>query len=244
MSIQTVPPESDTLSDGALIAAIERVALNPKVDVEKMDRLLAMQERIMGLEAKRAFNAAMHAAKAEMPAVVRNARNDQTQSRYAKLEAISAAIDPVIHRNGLSISYGADTSPLEGHYRIVATVDHVNGHSRNYTADIPADATGPKGNANKSRTHAFGSTMSYGRRYLKLLVFDVTLVDEDDDGQRASSRTTVTPEQAALLRKELQARGGDEQRFLAYIQVDALENVWSDKFDQALAVIRRKRGRQ
>ena len=40
------------------------------------------------------------------------------------------------------------------------------------------------GTVNKTKIHASGSTLSYGRRYLLKLIFNLTTVDElDDDGQ-------------------------------------------------------------
>jgi hypothetical protein len=49
-------------------------------------------------------------------------------------------------------------------------LSHTAGHSRHYQADVPIDNTGPKGAQNKTMTHGFGSALSYGRRYLKLLI--------------------------------------------------------------------------
>jgi hypothetical protein len=49
-------------------------------------------------------------------------------------------------------------------------------------ADIFADTKGPRGTPNKTATQGFGSTMSYGRRYLKALMFDLVIAGEDDDG--------------------------------------------------------------
>src|ERR1700740_1401012 len=50
-----VPP-SDNPS--TVLALIERVALDPRVDVEKLDRVMAMYERLKAKEAELAYNAA------------------------------------------------------------------------------------------------------------------------------------------------------------------------------------------
>ena len=42
----------------AVLALIERVALDPGADVEKLDRIVAMYERVKAKEAELAFNAA------------------------------------------------------------------------------------------------------------------------------------------------------------------------------------------
>jgi hypothetical protein len=51
--------------------------------------------------------------------------------------------------------------------------------------------TGPKGNQNKTATHGFGSTMSYGRRYLICLIFNITLTNEDQDGNQPGEQVTA-----------------------------------------------------
>jgi len=50
-----VPP-SDSLS--TVLALIERVALDPHADVEKLERIMAMYERLKTKEAELAYNAA------------------------------------------------------------------------------------------------------------------------------------------------------------------------------------------
>ncbi|MGI9502702.1 MAG: ERF family protein, partial [Geminicoccaceae bacterium] len=134
----------------AIIQVIERAALNPAIDVEKMERLLSLQERILDREAEQSFNVAMKAAQEEMPQVLRDAKNASTSSRYARLETIAKAINPVVTKHGFSMSFGTDDSPLENHYRVTCKVSHVDGHSRDYHADVPADLTGMKGNQNKT----------------------------------------------------------------------------------------------
>lgn len=171
---------------GAMDRLIERALSDPNFDVEKLERLFALSERTKAAQAEQAFNAAMRAAQAEILPVARTAKNSQTNSKYATLEAVNEAIVPIITKHGLSISFGTDASPLEGHYRVTCVLSHDDGHSRTFFADIPADLTGLKGTANKTATHAFGSTMSYGRRYLTLLVFNVATTD--DDGNASGSR--------------------------------------------------------
>jgi hypothetical protein len=184
-SPQTQTQRSDAT---ALIQVIERAAANEKIDVEKMERLLAMQERILDRNAEVAFNEAMRAAQEEMPKVLRNKRNDQTNSHYADLEKVNEIIVPVYVKHGFSLSFGTADTPTLGHIRITCLVSHVAGHSRPYFCDMPLDIAGIKGNQNKTPTHAHGSTMSYGRRYLTLLIFNITLTNEDNDGNGLGQR--------------------------------------------------------
>ena len=234
-------PASDTTS---LLQVITRAASDPNVDIDKMERLMAMHERMVERDAQRAFTEAMTAAQAAMPAIVRDAENKQTSSRYAKLETISDAIDPIIREHGFTISYGTFVSTLPGHYGVKAKVSHAAGHSETYDADVPADTVGPKGNQNKTPTHGFGSTMSYGRRYLKVMIFDVRMKGEDKDGNKPND--TLTEEQGeelkVLIDKAVAARPGTDHAewltsFLDYMKVAALNDIPAKDFGKAKSAI-------
>lgn len=228
-------------ADIAFIEMVERAAANPQVDVEKLERLLAMKQRIEDRAAERAFNAAMSNAQAEMKPVLRDAINPDNKSRYARLETLIDAINPIITKNGFFMSFGTEDSPVEKHYRVTCLLGHTEGHSREYHADIPADLTGLKGNPNKTQTHAFGSTMSYGRRYLTLLIFNVALVSEDDDGNRAGGMTTINEDQITELRQLIMDVDADLPKLLAYLKIERLEDIYANKFDTVKRLIEQKR---
>src|SRR5688500_12111734 len=207
----------------ALIQVIERAASNPDIDVEKMERLLAMQERIMTQNAKMAFNEAMRLAQTEMPKIKRNKENKETHSKYADLEAVTDAAVPIYTKHGFSLSYGTSDCPIPGHYRVTALCAHVEGFERNYQADVPIDNTGPKGTQNKTMTHGFGSTMSYGRRYMICLIFNITLANEDNDGNGGGRQAAQAPAGYEDWKADMRA--------VADEGVDRLQEVWKASSD-------------
>jgi hypothetical protein len=231
-------------SDDVVIQLIGRVAADPAVDVSKLERLLDLQERYQLRQAEIAFNAAMQATQAELPVVLRDAKNPQTNSTYARLETVSRAMSPVITKHGFSMSFGTDVSPLPDHYRVTCDLSHVAGFTRQYHADVPVDGAGIKGVANKTLTHALGSTLSYGRRYLKLMIFDVATTD-DDDGSGASFRARLTDRQVeeieGLIEEVVSQVGGNRDRyrrnFLAFMKVERIAAIAAVDFDRALAAI-------
>ncbi len=174
----------------SLLQAIERAASNPQTDIEKMERLFAMHQKMVAQEAEAAFNAAMARAQSKIVPVANNAANQQTNSRYAKLAAINKAITPIYTAEGLSISFDTGDSPTPGLQRTIAIVSHAAGHSRQYHLDLPLDDVGAQGKVNKTKVHATGSTSSYSRRYLVCMIFNVT-TEDDDDG---NGSTTEMPE--------------------------------------------------
>jgi len=198
--------EAQPAESGAavMIQMIQRCAADPAVDVDKMERMMTMHERIVDRSAAAAFNAAMVRAQGRIKPVVRDSLNTHTNSYFANLEAIDRQATPIYTAEGLALSFGTEDSALAGHVRVVCDVMHELGHVKRYKVDLPLDGAGARGNANKTGVQAHGSTYSYARRYLTVLIFNVTIVNEDNDGnytdpepQQASAQAAQQDQQSA-----------------------------------------------
>ncbi|MBN9410866.1 MAG: ERF family protein [Burkholderiales bacterium] len=187
------PPEALAVrtESATLTQAIIAAANDPTVNVEKMERLLSMHERIAARDAEQQFNAAMVAAQSGMGRVSADAVNPQTRSRYATYAQLDRTLRPVYTANGFSLSFNAGTDGPEGYVRVVCYVSHSAGHTRTYQCDMPADGKGAKGNDVMTKTHASGSAMSYGMRYLLKLIFNVAIGEDDDDGNDAGGESLI-----------------------------------------------------
>ena len=236
------PEHADTST--SIIQVIERAAQNPQVDIDKMERLLEMQERIFERQALMSFNSAMAAAQAEMEPVARDAKNSHTRSNYARLEAIAKAITPVSARHGFAPSFGTATCDTPGYVRVTCELSHTDGHSKSYHLDLPVDGAGAKGNANKNATQAYGSTLTYGRRYLKLMMFDIAT--EDDDGNK-SGGDTLTSDQVEKIKAALNDANATEDfisRFLNHMKAKCYQDIRQSEFDRALVAIKKSVARR
>jgi hypothetical protein len=171
----------------------ERLARDPGVDVDKLERLMAMWERNEGRVSESAFNAAMSVAQDELRPVAADAENPQTRSRYASYTALDRAVRPVYARNGFALSFDTGDSPLPEHIRVLCYVSHRGGHSRTHHVDMPADGKGAKGGDVMTKTHAAGAAMSYGQRYLLKLIFNIA-VGEDKDGNKPPQPKGIAPD--------------------------------------------------
>lgn len=181
----SVPAESQ-----ALIHMIERVARDVSFPIERLEKLMEMHERVTARNAETSWNDAMAAAQAEMRTVALDSNNPQTRSRYASYAALDRAIRPIYTSHGFALSFNTGDGAPESCIRIICDVS-CRGHSRRYHIDMPADGMGAKGNAVMTRTHATGSAITYGQRYLLKLIFNVSTgdgVDADDDGNAAGRK--------------------------------------------------------
>lgn len=176
-----VVPAIEPVNVTSLLQVIERAASNPQVDIDKMERLMAMHERMVAKQAEQAFNDAMAECQKEMRAVATDADNQQTRSRYATYSALDRVLRPIYTKHGFSISYDTDTSPEPEHIRVLAYVSH-GAYTRTYKIDMPKDGKGAKGGDVMTKTHATGAGMSYGQRYLLKGIFNVRIGEEDADG--------------------------------------------------------------
>lgn len=168
------------------MSMVERVATDPNVDVGKMREILDMQERIFDKNAEIDFNKCMTECQSEMPVITKDSENKQTASRYAKYETIIKDTKPIYTKHGFSVSFSEGDTDKEGYIRINGEIMHKGGFTKKYFTDIAMDDVGIKGVTNKTQVHAKGSSFSYGKRYLFCLIFNITISDEDDDGNKAS----------------------------------------------------------
>jgi hypothetical protein len=184
-----------------ILSVIQRAAADPQCDIEKMERLMAMHERMQARQAETEFNAALSRVQGEMRRIAADATNSQTRSQYATYGKLDSALRPKYTKEGFSLSFGTEPAP-EGMVGMVCFVSHVGGHTREYRAHVPSDGKGAKGGDVMTKTHAFGSGTSYGMRYLLKMIFNVAIGEEDDDGNTAGAddyRNTILAELSAKV---------------------------------------------
>lgn len=182
--------EITIVEDGKnIIGLIGKMAENPDVDVEKMAKLVEMQEHIYDKQAEIAFSNAMQELQQEIPTIKALSENPQTHSKYAKLEYINKIITPIYTKHGFSLSFGMAECPIENWFRTTCTIRHKLGHSVKEFIDLPLDDVGLKGSKNKTPVHAAGSSNAYARRYLIVMVFNLAIGGEDIDGNTPQEQT-------------------------------------------------------
>lgn len=162
------------------VGMFERLAINPDVDVEKLERLIGMQERVMANEAKAAFTAAFVRLQGSLPEVHKRGRSHQ--GNYALFEDIQRAIRPVLDDHGFTLNYL--TSFEDATIKVTAVLSHEDGHSQETSF-----VTRPDDSGKKNSIQAQGSAQSYGMRYSTLALLGITVTGMDDDGVGSEAPT-------------------------------------------------------
>jgi hypothetical protein len=223
---------------------LERVALNPEVSPDKLERLLAIQERVNAKRAEDDFNIAMSAAQSEMGPVSTDASNPQTHSRYATYGKLDRALRPIYTRHGFALSFGEEETPKAEHVRVVCYVTHRGGFTRVYHRDMPADGKGAKGGDVMTKTHASGAAQSYAMRYLLRGIFNVAVGEEDSDGNLQQRGPTITDAQVAdleALMDEVGIVGERKAKAMQVWQVAKLDEILVKNYAAVVKSVEAKR---
>ncbi len=229
-----VVPHSEST---ALISVIERAARDPSIDIDKMERLLAMQEKIFERNAEGAFNIAMTAAQAEMGPISADASNSQTRSMYASYAKLDKRVRPIYTRHGFALSFDEGESKRPDYVLVLCHVSHTAGHSRIYKAEMPADGKGAKGGDVMSKTHAVGAAKSYGKRYLLKDIFNIAVGEEDTDGNDPVE--FITEKQVADLDALVSELGGNKIKLCKYLKVGTFSQIPADRYVAVVEEVKR-----
>lgn len=211
--------------DTSILAVISRAASDPSTDVEKMERLMALYERLEAQKAKQAFDNAMGEAQEEMGPVRADANNPQTKSKYASYAALDRAIRPIYTKHGFSLSFDTGDGAPQDYVRVLCYVGHRAGYSRTYKIDMPADGKGAKGGDVMTKTHAVGSGVTYGQRYLLKAIFNIVVADDDDGNWASGEDRCITADQIETLKEVIEKTNSDAEKVCKFAKVEFLPQI-------------------
>ena len=233
--IVRMPAASPGDSSSTVFALIERAALDPRTEVQKLDRMMALYERRKAKEAELAYNAAKGRILKKLVGIkiVKNRSalyeiekgRPQQSFKYASLEEIDKYLRPLLAEENMDLSYSYE--PREGGgIRIRGRLEHLaSGHHEDSFMSAPLDATG-----GKSDVQAAGSTNSYLRRYIACNIFNVVIIGDDDDGNGGTIDEAQTRTIVDLIKE---AKVGP--KFLKYMRARSVEEAGS--LEAAVATI-------
>lgn len=216
---QTAPARNPSPMD------LLQMAVSQKSDIDTVERLARLATDFMERQARTEFFVSLHEAQAEMKRIGVDALNPQTRSKYATYSKLDGAIRPIYTKHGFSVSFNTAAAPKDDSIMVRAYVTHRGGFMLEYEVPMPADGKGAKGGDVMTKTHATGSAISYGQRYLLKMIFNVAVGETDDDGNGAEG-------------KHMDSSHADE--FLSSIgsasSVDELQKVYLEAIGKAKAV--------
>jgi ERF superfamily len=226
-------------SSSTVLELIERVVLDPRAGVEKLDRMMAMYERQKAKEAELGFNAAKGRILKKLagikfvknrPAIYEIEKGTPQKGtyeafKYAPLEEIDKHLRPLLLEEEMDLSY-SDEPLASGGILIRGRLKHLpSGHYEDSFMPAPLDTTG-----GKSQVQAVGSTNSFLRRYVLCNIFNIVVVGDDDDGTGG----TIDETQARTI-LDLIKRAKVGPKFLKYMKAQSVAEAGS--LEAAVATI-------
>ena len=203
------------------------------VDVDKLDKLLAMKERMDAQEAEKAFSADFAKFQADVPQIPKRGRGNH-DAPFALYEDMRRAVDPVLTAHGFSISFGA----LElsgGEARMTGTLRHKGGHKLTEAISLPVAK-----DLRANDTQKGGSAASYCQRYLVKAMLALVDCGEDDDGQAAGTETVTEKEALNLYELQSQVDEADGDRMRKWVGVEEWEDCPRSKYASVCKAFGRK----
>jgi len=242
-SMPATPPKQE---GPPILHVFERALRDVSMPIERVREIYQLQREIEFDLAEREYIRVRGLMEQELAPVAKDASNPQTRSKYASLPAVIAAVRPIYSKHGVVIEFDTAQSPLGDTWiRVLAFLSHEGGYKRMFHVDMAADGKGAQGKDVMTRTHATGSAMTYGRRYLLLNIFNLAV--EDDDGN-AASRTNgngngakLSPAQLEELRGYLQI-SSDPKRAEANLcksklRIQSLDDAYANRFDDIKEIV-------
>lgn len=185
-SVDKLPLAPAPSESAAILSVIERMATNPDIDPDRIERFIALKERMDKEAARKAFASALAECQSEIPAIEergqikygkKNQDGEDTGPTYALWEDINETIRPILKVHGFALSFRTGQTP-EGKISVTGILSHREGHQEETTMVLMHDSSGAK-----NAVQAMGSSISYGKRYTASALLNITSRGEDDDGE-------------------------------------------------------------
>ena len=149
------------------------LAISNNADVDKLEKLMVLQERWDAQQAKRSFLSAMSNFQNTCPDIMKAKKGHNYL--YAPLSDIITQVRHLLADNGLSYRF---EQSHESQIEVTCIISHVDGHSEKTTMKAMPDTSG-----SKNAIQAVGSAVQYLMRYTFIGALGITTADIDMDGR-------------------------------------------------------------
>jgi len=217
-------------SIGAMLSKALDKDTSPEGIKALCDAFVTMDDR----KKREEFQTAFTMAQKEIPPVRKDAFRVITagvKAPYASRTAIQKHL--ALHLPAYGLSYSLEQSIDKEGVHVVCEVSHVNGQSKRYPY---TEAWGAQGDSKTSKT-----TTTAIRGALSL-AFGLVIDDPETPEEKAENESpTLTPDQIDSMRSLLAEVGGDESRFLKFVQVERFDDIKQSNYANIMRDIEKKR---
>lgn len=163
------------------LGLIEKVVSNPEANIQMLEKIIEVQERVMAKQAEIDFNADLAVMLAEIPVIAKTSDiKVQTKTggnfgiKYAALDEIVEVVRPIMSKYGFSVNFKHEQNSAS-HVKVTCILRHKHGHSETNEITLPLDNSG-----SKNAVQSVGSTITYGKRYTLCSSLNIATGDDKD----------------------------------------------------------------
>lgn len=219
MSNEVQKVERDQSTQVASVNPMQLVsmAVESGADIDKLSKLMDLQERWEAKEAKKSFFDAMANFQRNCPDIYKTKKAHN--SLYTPLGDIMAIIRDVLADCGLSIRFEQDHT--QG-VKITCIVTHRDGHNEKTSMSAPADTSG-----SKNAIQAIASTVTYLQRYTLISALGITTADADMDGRLPQKAAPQIVDVESVIMGLVKQQGRTDAQFFQWVSKQAKREVLS-----------------
>jgi hypothetical protein len=171
-------------------ADLLRMAVESNADLDRLDKLMALQIKWEADQARKAYVAAMAAFKATPLTIYKdkhvyfeNRDGGATEYDHATIGNVTATICAALAKHGFSHRW--DTKQESGQITVTCVITHELGHSEATALTALPDQSGKK-----NPIQSIASAVTYLQRYTLLAATGMATTDQEDDDGQASGKPT------------------------------------------------------
>lgn len=204
---------------------IERVitqAVQEKVPLETMEKLLAIRRELKAEDAKREFDFAMANFQSSCPVIKKTKEGGKTNSgkvayKYAPLGSIVEQVKSLLGDNGLSYAIKCHMEPA--HVLVTCIVKHIAGYSEESSVQMPLATK----TAIMSAPQQMAATLTFGKRYAFCNAFGIMTGEDDTDDDNPTKEVKTPPQEPQVAKTAYLESRSDAQNAKIYAMMKNLD---------------------
>lgn len=203
------------------------MAVQQGADLDRLQKLMDLQERWEKNEARKAFVAAMVEFKRDPPEIFKTShvKFGNTEYMHATIGDVATITAGALAEHGISHRWDVDQN--EKKITVTCILTHALGHSESVKLTSEADTSG-----GKNAIQAIASATTYLQRYTLLAAAGLATKDQPDDDGRGAG-TAQKPLNARPTSGAWEGMSGEQQAALETIAADVILYLAKDRVKDA-----------
>jgi hypothetical protein len=222
--------------------ALVQAAIDKGIDPERLGKLLDLAERWEANQAAAEFSKALTAFQRECPPVhkgrpVMGKGGSQVRYSFAGYDDIMVVVGPILARHGICVDFQTPTTRDE--FKVVMRI-RVGAYYEDKTFSAPMPDLAKLASATyMTEPQAFGTVLSYFKRYTLCAGLNITVTNEDTDAA-APPDGGITAAEVQEVGQMIYDKRVDLQRFLAWAGVKTIRDMDRATYKKAVDYLKRK----